>query len=68
MLKAGKNGLGVSKVVGAASFGSPAPGHAHSDHQTCFFPASALEEIETPLRCGLIHVVSVKSSVEWLAN
>ena len=34
VLKAGKGGLGISKVVGTGSFGSPASGHAQSDDQT----------------------------------
>ena len=57
VLKAGESGLGISKIVGTTPFGSPAPGHAQINGQTCFFSPSALDVTKTPLRCGLIHVV-----------
>ena len=66
VLSWGKAVLGVSSIVGTTSFCSPAPGHAQSNYQTCFFPSSAFDVPQTPLRCVLVHVVSAEGSVEVL--
>ena len=68
MLQNGKSGFGVSEIVGTASFGSPASGHAQPNNQACFFSPSTLDVSKTPLWYVLLDVMSVQCVVELLAK